>query len=237
MKKYLVFLVLLNAIPLFGQNISDAPIMHPGSVSDFIGEDWHILDSAKGDLNKDGLEDVALVLESNYSPRVVEADSTYIETSDSNPRSLLILMKRRDGLFTLTEESGTFIPFPEEYKADPFEGIEIVKGVLWIDILDMSYYGSWWVTKARYKFRFQNGQFELIGADRNSLHRSSLEFENLSFNFLSKKWTNVKGKDVEEGEELVPTTEITQPLQIKHLKTFKTFISPFSWEVVPGFVI
>jgi hypothetical protein len=85
------------------------------------------------------------------------------------------------------------------------------------------------VTNTTYKFRYQQGQFVLIGADNSYFHRASHEFENYSYNFVTKKRSLTKGSDAKGTKK---TT--WQPLKITTLKTLKTFLVPFTWELEKG---
>jgi len=77
-----------------------------------------------------------------------------------------------------------------------------------------------------YKFRYQQHQFVLIGADNFSFHRATQDFEDYSYNFLTNKRVLTKGND-DKGTK--KTT--LKSLNIATLKTLKTFTEPFTWEV------
>ena len=63
--------------------------------------------------------------------------------------------------------------------------------------------GSWYVTNSAYKFRYQQHQFVLIGADNFSFHRATQDFEDYSYNFLTKKRVLTKGND-DKGTKKTP---------------------------------
>jgi hypothetical protein len=86
--------------------------------------------------------------------------------------------------------------------------------------------GSWYVTNAVYKFRYQQEQFVLIGADHSSFHRATHDFEDYSYNFLTKKRVWIKGNDNKGTKK---TT--WKSLNVPALKTLKNFSEPFTWEV------
>jgi hypothetical protein len=75
-------------------------------------------------------------------------------------------------------------------------------------------------------FVINKDSFVLIGADNSSFHRATHDYENYSYNFLTKKRTLTKGND-NNGKE--KTTWKT--VKISTLKTLKTFAEPFTWEV------
>ena len=87
--------------------------------------------------------------------------------------------------------------------------------------------GSWFVTNTSYKFYYKNNEFVLIGADNNSFHRGTHDFEDYSYNFLNKRWSYTKGN---RNSEQKPQVE-WHTLELKELKTLKTFRKPYTWEV------
>ena len=194
-------------------------------ISDFIPTGWKILDSVKDDLNKDYIDDAAIILQHRDSVTIVNADG---DTTLTQPRILLILFKNTvSNKFELTEQSNTFIlKHDNPAMDDPYQGLAINKGVLEISFNLFYNMGSWYITNAIYKFRYQEEQFVLIGVDNSSFHRATHDYENFSYNFLTKKRTLTKGND-NDGKE--KTT--WKALKIVTLKTLKTFTEPFSWEV------
>ena len=109
---------------------------------------------------------------------------------------------------------------------DPYQGISIDKGILKIDFHLFYNIGSWYSTRSTYKFRFDRTTFVLIGADLSTIHRATLDYEDYSYNFLTKKRSYTKGND-QSGKK--KTTQ--KILSLTSLKTFKTFKEPYSWEI------
>jgi hypothetical protein len=65
------------------------------------------------------------------------------------------------------------------------------------------------------------------------MNRGSQDFEKHSFNFLSKKWSKSIGNDSIDHN---PKAE-WHTMDLKELKTFKTYAEPFSWQVTPGYFL
>lgn len=109
---------------------------------------------------------------------------------------------------------------------DPYQGITIDKGILKLDFHLFYNMGSWYSTSSTYKFRFDKKAFVLIGADLSTIHRATLDYEDYSYNFLTKKRSYTKGND-QSG-----TKKTTQKIfSLTSFKTFKTFKEPYSWEI------
>lgn len=230
MKHLLTLLFLLNFALLFGQTFSYPKIKNEGiSIKDFIPKGWTIRDSVSGDLNNDKNNDWVIVLQLKDSVTLVKHDGNYTDTVLTQPRMLLILFHDTSSeKFLLTEQSNSFIlNHDNSNMSDPYQSIKIEKGILQISFQLFYNMGSWLITNTSYKFRYQDNNFVLIGADNNSFHRARNDYENYSYNFLTKKWSLTKGS--EESEEK-PTID-WHSLDLKELKTFKTFKEPYTWEV------
>lgn len=210
----------------YGQDFAYPSIKPTGqSIADFVPTGWKILDSAYGDLNKDGAKDAAIIIQHNDSILLLNnLDDTVL----APPRMLLIFFKNvTDGKFVLIEQSNSFIlKHDNPAMDDPYQELTINKGLLEIKFHLFYNIGSWYVTNAVYKFRYQQGQFVLIGANNSSFHRSTHDYEDYSYDFLTKKRTLTKGND-DKGTK--KTTWKT--LRLTTLKTLKTFSEPFTWEV------
>ncbi|HTQ63244.1 MAG TPA: hypothetical protein VMI12_00515 [Puia sp.] len=142
---------------------------------------------------------------------------------------LLILFKNSmANNFYLKEKNNSFILRNDNpQRGDPFQEIKIEKGILKISFQLFYSSGSWYITNSTYKFRFQNNQFYLIGADYSSFHRATHESQEYSYNFLSKKRSLVKETDDAKTKRIITWKN----LELSKLKTLKTFVQPFSWNI------
>lgn len=226
MRPFLIVILSLLFFSTYGQEFSYPAINKSGKrVHDFIPFGWTILDSTKGDLNKDAIDDAVIILQHKDSVTLINTEGDSIRTQ---PRILLILFKNAfSEVYELTEQSNSFIlKHDNPSMDDPYKSLSINKRVLEITFNIFFNMGSWYVTNASYKFRYQQGQFVLIGADNSSFHRASHDYENYSYNFLTKKRFLTKGNDIKGTKK---TT--WKPLKITTLKTLKAFPEPFTWEV------
>jgi hypothetical protein len=210
----------------YGQNFSYPSIKSTGlSITDFVPAGWTILDSAYGDLNKDAINDAAIVIQHIDSVSLINSLEDSVLTQ---PRILILLFKNAaNNKFTLIEQSNSFIlKHDNSILDDPYQGITINKGVLKIEFHLFYNMGSWYSTSSTYKFRFDRKTFVLIGADLSTIHRATLDYEDYSYNFLTKKRSYTKGND-QSG--MKKTTQ--KIFSLTSLKTFKTFKEPYSWEI------
>ena len=188
MKQMLTIVFILTFEFAFGQNFSYPTINSQGKdVESFIPKDWTLLDSVQGDLNKDNCKDLVLVIQHKDSVQLDENSEL------TQPRMLLILFyNKAKNLYNLAEKSESFIlPHDDSYMTDPYVGMSISnKGVLTIEFEFFATMGSYGSSTSSYKFRYQNNEFALIGADDYYVHRATGEFGERSFNFLTKTKSN-----------------------------------------------
>lgn len=232
MRPFLTFILTFLFVSSYGQDFFYPTVSKSGeSINDFVPAGWTILDSIKGDLNKDYIDDAVIILQHEESVTLINTDG---DTTLTQPRILLILIKDTvSNSFKLTDRSNSFIlKHDNPAMEDPYQGLAINKGVLEITFNIFYNMGSWYVTNASYKFRYQQGEFVLIGADNYSFHRATHDFEDYSYNFLTRKRILTKGNDNNGTKKSTSKT-----LSLSTLKTLKTFKEPFTWEVEKDVVL
>ena len=184
-----------------------------------VPSNWRIISKTEGDLNKDGLNDFAVVIQKINGKMIVD-------DRDENPRTLLIYFKNKNtNQYDLMEQSNTFIPLNDaDNMDDRFDTIRIKNGILNIELHYFCNAGCWEMSNTVYKFRFQNNQFELIGYDSDETHRASGEITNYSINFSTNTMEIGKGNI---QSDKIKTTK--KKFNLEKLKNFKTFKEPQSW--------
>lgn len=213
----------------FGQDFSYPNISNQGkNINSFIPNGWTLLDSTQGDLNKDNQEDFVLIIQHKDSVTIPKNHFEYNDTVLTQPRILIILFYNQTAnQYQLVEQSNSFIlNHDNPNMEDPYQDVSISNGVLKIDFHICMNMGGWSMSHNYYKFRYHDNEFILIGADYNSVNRGSGETENRSYNFLTKKVKITTGKIEGDKQKIVWRT-----IDLKELKTIKTFNQPFTWEV------
>jgi hypothetical protein len=229
MRQLLTTIFLLTFGIAFGQDFSYPSFNNQGKdINSFIPNGWTLLDSTQGDLNKDNHNDLVLIIQHKDSVKIIKNDFDHNETVLTQPRILIILFHNQTAnQYQLVEQSNSFIlnhdnPNMEE----PYQDISIFNDVLKIDFQIFMNMGGWGMSNNSYKFRYQDNQFVLIGADYNSVNRGSGETEDRSYNFLTKKVKVATGTIESDKQKTV-----WRSIDLKELKTIKTFKQPFTWEV------
>lgn len=211
MIKLFCILFLSGSSLLFAQTEVQIPSYGKDTLA-FVPKEWKIVALAKGDLNKDKSEDLAIVIEDTNKDNFIENEFLGAPTLNVNPRYLLILFKEKEG-YRLAELNRNFIPSENDAEstclADPFMesgGMDIKKGVLSVSFHYWLSCGSYGVTNEAFKLRWQDGKFVLIGYDHSEFSRSSGEESLTSINFLTKKKSETNGGNMFADNENNPKT-------------------------------
>jgi hypothetical protein len=204
MKRILLFAFLLLSLNAFA-----APFQYPhikaagDSLMEFIPEGWEIFDSASGDLDKNGTTDIAFVIQYKEAVEANISCSEEREPDSSIPRILVILLQNPvRGTYRLSLQNNTFILRQDENKLmQPFEGLKIEKGTLYIDFTGSG--GTRWA--CTYNFKFRRNNWYLVGADE-LIYTINGDYESISYNFLSHrakitKGVNMFGEQVNQDSE------------------------------------
>ncbi|BCJ92155.1 hypothetical protein IZ6_28900 [Terrihabitans soli] len=152
----------------------------------FAPKGWTMESQTVGDLDKDGDEDVVFVLHEKNPANVLKNEGLGAPELDTNPRILGVGFREGTG-YRLVLQNSVLIPrhidpvLDDAFAADG--GIEVARGAFSVVLNSFSSAGSWEAGNARLTFRWQNGRFELIGWERNTVQRNSGATVDTSANF------------------------------------------------------
>lgn len=156
----------------------------------FVPAGWTLHAQAHGDLNRDGRDDLALVLQGTSPDRIIRNDDGLgVPEYDTNPRILVVAFGEAGG-FRRVLRQDDFIAIREEPTMDdPFaaDGLMIARGTLRADFHVWYSAGSWGTSEMTYTFRYQHRNFKLIGYDRSDIMRNTGKVETISANFSTGK--------------------------------------------------
>lgn len=147
------------------KNNSESGGIYFESSNSLIPKGWHLAEAygdskVEGDLNADGIADLAFVIEEN-------------KIGESAPQRLLLIAigNKDDESYTLKVTADNAILRADEggVMGDPFMGLSIDRGSLLIS----HYGGSSWRWDNTYRFRYQNDGWYLIGATEDWFHTVS----------------------------------------------------------------
>ena len=217
-------LLFILATSTIAQN--DAPRLPKtgNTFATFIPERWPAIDTACGDLNNDGTDDVVLVLQCQDT---IPGDTTGASGTNAPPRKLVVLFAEGAG-YSLAVDNDRFILRADEGGwFDPFEGMEVKDGAL-----NISFYGgSAWRYSNTYTFQWLEGAFMLIAAETVSYHVAEGNGEKHNYDFLTHRGSTTTG-NMTEADAANKTTWKDLPM-LKPM-SLDALLRPFVWEVEPG---
>ena len=163
---------------------------HGATVADFVPRGWRIEFQPKGDLDRDGRDDVVLVLRMDDPANIVVNEGLGASEFDTNPRLLAVLVAGDAG-YRLAVQDHALNPRPDSpVMADYLDGDDAVavrRGAFTVRLHSWASAGSWSMGNTTFTFRHQDGCFRLIGHDATSVHRGSGEMRESSLNFPAGK--------------------------------------------------
>ena len=199
-RKYFFFSFLLFIFCSFNLLAINFP-QKASKVEDFIPKGWKKLIVEKGDLNKDKIDDVVLVIEKNDPKNFKKIEeSPRSNPVNFNPRIILVLFKDKNSKYTLVAKNDkNFIVSPGYASEEELETLDspdyndnLSKAVTiknnTLHIFTLADYVKY-ATSTTYIFRYQNNRFELIGLDAQSILGDTeyVNTRNYSINLSTKK--------------------------------------------------
>lgn len=223
MKIVFVVIYLVFAGVLFGQSF-----MYPKfeksyqTANEIASEDWTLLNHIKGDLNGDKLNDLVAVLEYKNTVSEKRPNDSIVETK---PRILLVFFKSADGRYNLKLQHNTFLLRDNE-DAQPkvFADLKIKNKVLSVHYDLFHDYPT-------YKFRFQKGDFYLIGANISGIHGGNYSQDDIN---LSTGEVHKTSYDVDDEKNVKK-----ESFRLKNLKPIKftEFKMPLTYKISEDYTL
>lgn len=179
--------------------------------------DWKILQESTGDLNNDGFNDFALILESKDS--ILEKRCTKCKILKNKPRIIVVLLNQGDSRKVIIQNN-KFIARADEGGMLPYLEPELLieNGLLKI-------YYQYTRSNQLYIFKYKNNQMEIIQAESNSVHAATGNFENNKFDFL-------KGEIVSESGNISQENINIEVLNIEiKPKILSEFEEMYDWKI------
>lgn len=197
---YLAGICLLHA--------AEKPLDLPAAAKGYLPVGWKVETLVQGDLNADGLSDLAFVRVGTDSKKITKRSDGFAQ--DRNPRVLVVLLARKEG-YAKVGEYLKFIPpaFEDEYEnlLDRYDGLKLEKGVLVVCFQWFVTAGSWSVGEWQHKFRLEAGRLRLIGTEQNIFMRNSGEKTLTSTNYLTGRRKITSGLNQFDDEPSRPKVE------------------------------
>ena len=204
----------LNSNPIAAQKQKKSQLAKEGrTIEEVVPNGWDI-QSATGDLNKDGIEDFVLIVRSN--------DPTHIKTKDDgfeynfNPLFLAVYFGSPSGVYKRFKVWHDTVSGREDEYTDITNELSITpKGAIDISVSSWSSMGTAATGGSTYRYRFQSGDFYLIGEESSWLNRMTGEGESASINYLTGQKEITTGNMMEEKDLKTKKVKIKkEPLRL-----------------------
>ena len=157
------------------------------SVEDIVPQGW-LHYEVTGDLNMDGLADLNIMATPNFKERIVKRDDGY--ERNCNQPVFAVYFATPDGKLKQWKQYGKLLPandIDNEFCTWNIDFEITDRGALHIGIHPDCSQGSWFRNSTRYTYRYQNGDFYLIGQEKTSVQRNTGLVEVVSENYLTWK--------------------------------------------------
>ena len=186
------------------------------SIEDIVPDGW-LHHEAWGDLNKDGIKDLVVVATPDDEEDLLRRDDGYVY--NFNPPILAIYFGNGQ-VQQLWKRYDYVIPADQSENCSHDIVLEITsRGALRIAISLFCNAGSYGTSTDTYTYRYQNGDFYLIGMDNEEMMRNTGENILVSENYLTWKRQEIKSNAF---DETIPSTEKWTRLPKKPLETLGT---------------
>jgi len=190
-----IFLSVCVLISMHAQSLKQQGI----NVEDVVPEGWSH-NEVTGDLNKDGIADLVVKSTPNFKENMHTNDDGTVY--NYNQPILAIYLGNTDGTLTLWRQYDQVLSADDNEDCFHEVTLEITeRGVLRITTSLAYTMGSWAAYTDRYYYRYQDGDFYLIGKENEELMRNTGKVTTVSENYLTWK-RQLKTEDI--SEETVP---------------------------------
>ncbi|WP_146202868.1 hypothetical protein [Pedobacter paludis] len=235
MKVFSLFFLMLLAQISFAQK----PFIFPKvkaqgtSIEQLTPNNWTVIETANGDLNNDGSEDLAMIFESN---KITDETRTYgdndseIIKETQKPRILALFFKdKSSGIYRLSTQNNDFILRSQEggKLGDPLNQIGIKDQQLYLRFQG----GAEWRWEMGYTFKFENKDWFLTSAINLYFNQNTGDMTERVYDFKTRELFTTVGNLHRRDVANRKTSEV---LYFSQLRTFKTFKKPWAWEIMPN---
>lgn len=189
MKKTIFSIIVVAAALMPLQALAQGLKASGKSAADVVPNGWESTFKT-GDMNGDGLPDLVIIATPCNKEKMKTRDDGYVY--NFNQPVLAIYWGDKNGNYKLFKQYDNVIPAREDEFLAITPSLDITKsGSLQIDLEFFATAGSYTQPTTTHVFRYQNGDFMLIGKDVVELERTTGKTVTTSENYLTRKRTVV----------------------------------------------
>lgn len=223
MKIVFVVICLFLTEMLFGQSFTYPKFKKSyQTVNQIAPVDWTLLSQTSGNLNADRLKDLVAILEYKNTVSEKRPNGSTVETK---PRILLVFFKSADGKYNLKLQHNTFLLRDnEDAQPEVSADLKIKNRVLSVHYDLFHDYPT-------YKFRFQKGDFYLIGANVRGIHGGNYSEDDINLSTGEFRKTSYSIEDEKNVKK--------EYFRLKNLKPIKftAFKMPLTYKISEDYTL
>ena len=220
MRLFIATTLLLHFVSAFclGQNEVTLP-QSVNSKDEIIPDQWVLIASTTGDLNQDGISDVALVVQSTDTANIdiLPSYGDRVDSTNYNPRVLAIYLGKEAGGYEKKLVNEDFLLRHESNMDEPLHDFTIYNGGLSISLHVWYSMGSWTTSNHNYQFSLEGNHLILNHYGSNELDRGSGSISNYSIDFKTKEIEIREGNIAQDEDQDVVTSkrfQIDKPITL-----------------------
>jgi len=197
MKGLAALFLLLLPLGVKAQRLADKGF----SLEEIVPQGWTSTE-ATGDLNKDGISDLVVIALPDNEENLIRREDGYVYNLNQ-PVLAVYFGKAGEGFVCWRQYPKMLLPQPDEFLSYNYS-LEITpRGTLIISVEVFASAGGWASSNYSSTYRYQKGDFFLIGQDEDSYARNTGKGEKVSRNYLTHKCQRVKYNVFDEKKKPV----------------------------------
>ena len=231
MKPLIFFILILAGGTAFGQKFNfpklTAQLSNPITN---LPKNWNVIDSVRGDLNRDNQQDIVLILEHQTAISEERAYGNYaieLIRETQKPRILAIYFRDKIGKYRLALQNNDFILRSEEggKMGEPLKGMRIADNKLTLSFEG----GNAWRWKLNYDFQYDQKAWTLVNANNVYYHKETGEMVDKQYDFVERTIKTVIGSIFKRN---IANTIAEDVLVFGAKRTLNDFKKPWTWEIM-----
>jgi hypothetical protein len=201
------------------------------TIQAFIPDGWHLATNhVKGDLNQDGINDIAAIFESDTPMLIEEANNADTQSKPIKPRILAIFFAKKGGGYQLSTQAnhGVLTVDNAAVMKDPITYMRIKRNALNVAYAGGDADKNHWEVTAR--FRYKKDDWYMTGYNKSHYTAATSQVVKNDYNAMTGKMRiTTKSLNVDPNADKVK--QITRWEQFKNTKEIK--LSHFNpWTVI-----
>ena len=204
------------------------------TLESFIPDGWKLMEngSVKGDLNNDGIDDIAAIFEAKEAMPMssTEGENTNSEATAVKPRILTVLFANKDGGYKLSTQANHGILRSDEgsVMGDPIAYMKIRRNALNVGYVGGDADKNHWEVVAR--FRYKNNDWYMTGYNKSNYITATSQVIKNDFNAMTGKM-RITTKNLNVNPEDDKIKQMTRWEQVEKNESIK--LSSFDpWTVI-----